>query len=174
MVPYNTFYYVLIKKYLLTMIIIDYLEGLDPLLIGILIIGLLSIKGIIPFLPFPKELLQIYAGARFGIFIGSIISFLGLFLGGTLGYHLAKTGRYNFDNRSQRFVRYQGKLDKIGWKALIPLRFSPITAQDVTSFASGFAKINKKHYYPITILAFILYGTLFAYFGHYSISKWTP
>ena len=154
--------------------IINFLDGLDPFLVAILIIVLLSIKGLIPFLPFPKELLQIYAGVVFGIIIGSIISFIGLFLGATVGYRLAYTGRYSFDNRSQRFVKYQTKFDKIGWKALIPLRFSPITAQDVTTYASGFAKIDKKYYYPITILAFIFYSTLFAYFGYYSNNKWIP
>ncbi|MHA2028173.1 MAG: TVP38/TMEM64 family protein [Candidatus Kariarchaeaceae archaeon] len=153
------------------MSIINYLDKFDPILIAIFIIAILSVKGVIPFLPFPKELLQIYAGAIFGLFIGSIISFTGLFLGAVFGYQLAFTGRYNYDNRNQRFVKYQEKLNRVSWKALIPLRFSPITAQDVTSFASGLAKVERRYYYPITMLAYMFYSILFAYFGHYSVGK---
>lgn len=143
--------------------------GISPVILLIILIGLLTIKGLIPFLPFPKEIVMIFSGLYFGLILGSLINITGLLLGGLLDYELAVRGRMLIKNKNERLQKYQDKINKHGWKMLIPLRFSPITAQDVTSFASGFCKIHRNFYYIISISAFAMYGYIFAFLGIYSI-----
>jgi uncharacterized membrane protein YdjX (TVP38/TMEM64 family) len=94
-----------------------------------------------------------------------LTSFVGLVIGASIPYYLSFTGKTKFDDRNKKLIKYQNLLNNHGWKFLFVLRFSPITAQDVTSYASGFAKIIAKHYYIITMAAFLLYACLYSYLG---------
>ena len=144
---------------------INELVGLDSGLLLLILFSLLVAKSLLPFFPLPKESVMIVMGSQFGLITGSLVNFSGLFLGALITYEISLSGRYAFDRRSTRLIHYQEKINQHGWKALVPLRFSPITAQDVTSYASGLARLTRNNYYVISGLAFILYGIFFSWIG---------
>lgn len=131
----------------------------------LLAILILTVKGLLPGFPFAKEVLIIYLGYRIGFFAGMLTSFVGLVFGAAIPYYLSFTGKTKLDNRNKKLLRYQTLLNEHGWKFLLILRFSPVTAQDVTSYACGFAKIIAKQYYTITATAFLFYASLYSYLG---------
>ncbi|MCE7736858.1 MAG: TVP38/TMEM64 family protein [Candidatus Heimdallarchaeota archaeon] len=145
--------------------VVSFLENYDSTILVILILGILILEVFL--LSFPKEIVMLYAGLVFGIYIGGIINLIGLFGAAVLGYEGGYYGRFGLEERRKHPVlqKYQDRLDNDGIKALIIFRIFPFTPNDILSISSGFVKLKRTPYLLITFITAIPYAFFIAYVG---------
>lgn len=131
----------------------------------IIIIALLILHA---FVPFPLEFAAVAAGATYGFWLGTILSWIGIILGGALSFWLArKYGRPYLDrklgenqrNWLQIHSRDQGAI------ALLISRMLPFVSFTLISYAAGLTRISWWTFLwttavgilPITLMS-VLYG----------------
>lgn len=145
--------------------LVSFLENYDSIILVILILTILILEVFL--LSFPKEIVMLYSGLVFGIYVGGVINLIGLFGAAVLGYEGGKYGRFGLEERRKHPVlqKYQHWLDTHGLKALIAFRIFPFTPNDILSISSGFSKLKRIPYLIITFVTAIPYAFLIAYIG---------
>lgn len=145
--------------------VVSFLDDFDDSLIIILILLILILEVFL--LSFPKEIVMIYAGVKFGIFFGGILNLIGLFGAAWLGYEGGKYGRFGLEKRRDHplMQKYEGWLARNGLKSLAIVRLIPLTPNDVLSVSSGFSKLPRYPYLIITFITAIPYAFFISWVG---------
>ena len=96
--------------------IVSFLEDFDNWIIITLILIILIVEVFL--LSFPKEIVMIYAGLKFGILFGGILNLIGLFGAAWLGYEGGFYGRFGLEKKRNNPViqKYQKWLERNGLK----------------------------------------------------------
>ncbi len=145
--------------------IISFIDDFDSWLIVILILIILILEVFL--LSFPKEIVMIYAGVKFGTFFGGVLNLIGLFGAAWLGYEGGLYGRFGMEKRRNNpvMLKYRKWLEKNGLRSLLILRLIPITPNDVLSISSGFSRLRRYPYLIITFLTAIPYAFFISWIG---------
>lgn len=120
------------------------------------LILLQAIQAVLPVIP--AQLLILLAGALFGVTKGSLYCLIGLFIGCSIVFFIAK--RYGKKNPHKHVDKKEltrlGKFIKEhGDYAVFLGRLLPLFPVDVISFGAGLTKIRYKHYIIASILGFV-------------------
>ena len=131
-----------------------------------LIIGLVA-QVLVP--GFPKEPLLIIAGSYYGLFLGTLINWVGMVLGAQLAYELARKGKLLWTKEDSSSIRTLSRgAGKYGLKFLFFLRIFPFSPNDVLSYGSGIIGLERKGYFKVSIISAFPYALLFAWLGEES------
>ena len=157
--------------------ILQFLLGLDQGLLMVVIVAVLTAE-VFAF-SFPKEVVLIFAGFIFGLWIGSILNLLGLMGAAWLGYEGGRLGKFGVERlRGTHLVnRYESFIERRGLIALMLARLFPFTPNDVLSITTGFVEMRRLPYLLITFVTAIPYAIFWAYLGTQgleTIGKFVP
>ncbi|MCF6137428.1 TVP38/TMEM64 family protein [Pseudalkalibacillus berkeleyi] len=93
--------------------------------------------------PIPAFLVTSTNGLLFGIFWGSVISWIGAMLGALVAFYLAKKLGYEFVKKKVKHTRTLNRIDqlngKYGFWIVLLARLIPIVSFDLISFGAGLA-----------------------------------
>jgi uncharacterized membrane protein YdjX (TVP38/TMEM64 family) len=106
---------------------------------------LISIMILHAFIPFPMEFAAVAAGATYGFWLGSLLTWVGTLAGGALSFWLARwLGRpfveRNLSGKKRDWLATQSE-DK-GTIALLVSRFLPFISFTLISYAAGLTRIS--------------------------------
>lgn len=135
-----------------------------PLVSIILFILLYSIAmvGFIPTLP-----LNLAAGIFWGGIIGGIYSALGVAIGGTISFLLARyllSDKIYFINKNVKKFGFDITSD-ISWSFLVILRINPIIPTSVVNYLLGCTKVSLKKFFISTLFFILPASIIVAYLG---------
>ncbi len=147
--------------------------GIAAPLLSILLMVLQSILA-----PIPAFLITGANGAIFGVFWGTIISWIGAMIGGVLSFYLA---RWFGEAFVKRMIKNEGLWDKVeqissayGFKVVFIGRLLPFVSFDFLSYAAGLSKMRILPFVVATgigmipgTIAYVLLGNRIARFDGY-------
>lgn len=109
------------------------------------------------FVPIPTELLAAANGAAFGMWAGSLITWIGTMLSAALGFGLARRlGRPAIERfvPRRRLARVDALIRQEGWWVALSIRFIPIPG-DIISIALGLTRLPWVTYLWTTAVAIV-------------------
>ena len=123
----------------------------------IIFILIQTLQAIFPFIPW--QLLPIISGSLFGVINGSLFSIIGLGIGISIVFAIAKKfGRKEIENWVGRkeIKKFDNFFNKHGGVYAIFIgRLLPLFPNDVLSFGAGLTPIKFRHYFIASMLAFV-------------------
>jgi len=142
---------------------------------AVAIITTLIIQVFIP--GFPKEILLIQAGSKYGLYWGSIINWIGMVFAAQVGYEVVRNSVITGGKFSKMIADYQQskwltKLEEKGNYALFFLRLIPYAPNDVLSLLSGSLLLPRRGFIIVSMITAIPYAIIFAYVGNFGASHW--
>ncbi|KAK9804402.1 hypothetical protein WJX72_011081 [[Myrmecia] bisecta] len=119
---------------------------------------------------FPGAILNLAAGAVFGVVKGSCIVWVGTSIGQTIaftiGRYLLRDAVMDFMTRKYpKWVVIDQALSKEGWKLIPLLRLSPIVPWNVLNYALSITGVNLVPYIVSSAVSIIPWTISFVYFG---------
>ncbi|MEM7498258.1 MAG: TVP38/TMEM64 family protein [Pseudomonadota bacterium] len=130
--------------------------------------GIVALMVLHSFVPFPAEIVALYAGAAYGTVLGTLWVWIGAMLGALLSFGLARwLGRRAVERllpkaqrtRLDRWVARQGAL------TLLVSRFIPIIAFNLINYAAGLTKIRLFTFFWTTAVGILPLTTLMVHLG---------
>ncbi len=150
--------------------VLHLLETIDSNFLMVAIVLILTIEVFL--LSFPKEVVMIYSGFVFGVFLGSVLNLIGLLGAIWLGYEGGRLGKFGLERvRGHRLVsKYEKQVSQEGLVGLTLLRLFPLTPNDILSIVCGYVNLRRTPYLIISGLTAIPYAILWAFIGSKGLS----
>lgn len=106
------------------------------------------------FLIIPTNVIAIAGGMLFGPVKGFILTMIGFFITGTIGFYVSRMLGRDFVEGllGKRMLKLDENLEKNGFKILFLLRLPPILPYDPLSYACGFTKIKYRSFIVASLL----------------------
>nr|WP_295660323.1 VTT domain-containing protein [Polymorphobacter sp.] len=107
----------------------------------------------------PASLLAMAAGAVYGLWLGFLLSAIGIVVGGWIAFELARSllrpwlTRLLAARAAGRVAALDAAIARDGWRIVCLLRISPIMPFALTSYALGLTKISRRDYLLGTLAA---------------------
>lgn len=106
------------------------------------VIGLMIIHA---FVPFPAEMVAVAAGMCYGLFLGTLLTWIGAMLGAALSFALSRYAGRSFVEHALGAAKFK-KLDALaqtkGPVALLLSRFIPLIAFNLINYAAGLTRVS--------------------------------
>jgi uncharacterized membrane protein YdjX (TVP38/TMEM64 family) len=147
---------------------LDYFNSLDPLLARLLYV-VFYIVGCVLLLP--GTVLSFGGAVLFGVWEGTLYTWLGANIGAVLAFYLARwLGRDFVDQLlAGRFQAFDDRIRRHGFKGLLIVRLAPLFPFNGVNFASGLTGISVRDYILATAIGIVpatfVYQYLFAKLG---------
>ena len=109
------------------------------------IAGSIGLMVLHSFIPFPAEILAFANGILFGVFWGTVVTWIGAMLGASVAFGLARrfgrplVERMVTEKHWQTVDRWAGRN---GWQAVLVGRFIPVIAFNLINYAAGLTRIS--------------------------------
>lgn len=123
------------------------------------------------FVPFPSEIITIANGMVYGVFWGTVISWVGAMLGAIVAFGLSrKLGQRYVERFMQRrhMDRAERMIDRYGTGALLFVRLIPIFSFNLINYLAGLTKIPLWTFLWTTALGMLPMTVLMTMMGHKS------
>ncbi len=140
-------------------------------------LGIIALMIIHSFIPFPAEIVTFIAGHEFGVFWGSVYSWIGAMLGAALAFALSRYVGRDFVMRFLTASQAQ-KLDD--WtgdqsaQAFLIARFIPVIAFNLINYAAGLTRVGWWTFLWTTGIGILPLTVFFVYLGeHMRDSDWS-
>jgi uncharacterized membrane protein YdjX (TVP38/TMEM64 family) len=140
-------------------------------------LGIILLMIVHSFIPFPAELVTFIAGHEFGVFWGSVYSWIGAMLGACLAFALSRYFGRDFVTKFMT-ASMARKLDT--WtgdqnaSAFLIARFIPVIAFNLINYAAGLTKVGWWTFLWTTGVGILPLTVLFVYLGErMRESTWT-
>ena len=119
------------------------------------------------FSPIPSLPLDIAAGAFFGVFLGTVYSVTGAFIGANISFIIARLlGRQFIERFLGGHVNFCSVCsDKVLTKIVLFSRLLPVVSFDVISYGAGLTKMSLKKFSLATVIGMIPLTFIYNYFG---------
>jgi uncharacterized membrane protein YdjX (TVP38/TMEM64 family) len=118
----------------------------------------------------PGMLLGIGAGAAYGMWVGTVLSWFSTIIGQTgaflLGRYLLREPVSSFlAQKVPSFTEIDSSLSQEGWKLVLLLRLSPFIPYNVLNYVLGVTSVDLRTYSWVSAFAALPYVWAFAYLG---------
>jgi uncharacterized membrane protein YdjX (TVP38/TMEM64 family) len=140
-------------------------------------LGIVLLMIVHSFIPFPAELVTFIAGHEFGVFWGSVYSWIGAMLGACLAFALS---RYLGRDFVTKFMTASTARKLDAWtgdqnaSAFLLARFIPVIAFNLINYAAGLTKVGWWTFLWTTGVGILPLTVLFVYLGErMRESTWT-
>ena len=131
-------------------------------------LGIIALMIIHSFIPFPAEIVTFIAGHEFGVFWGSVYSWIGAMLGAALAFALSRyigrdfVTRFMTASQAQKLDTWTGDNNARGF---LIARFIPIIAFNLINYAAGLTKVGWWTFLWTTGVGILPLTVLFVYLG---------
>ncbi|MBR9699384.1 VTT domain-containing protein [Candidatus Woesearchaeota archaeon] len=121
--------------------------------------------------PLPAEFIVIGAGKLYGVLFTTVVAGTGLWIGSLIVYYIGRNLHDKFDRFFNR-QKVAAILKKVrAYKSvLLWIRILPYNPSDIISYTAGIAKIERKHFFGITLVTSYIRCFVLALLGSFIIS----